>query len=263
MDRRMVVVGLAAAGIGLAVLGASEVPMRLTGVRSVARVGILLPGPPSPEYWDPFRDALRERGWIDGHNLVLEWAIGNADPRQLLVLAGDLVSRGVDVIVADGTPAVLAAREATRSTPIVMSPAADPVLNGLIESLARPGGNITGVSSGAEGTDPRIKRLEFFHRALPHLRSVIAVIDSSSPATAPGLASVRRAAEQLGIKLYVLDATGPDIDLDAAVTAVAPAGADGLLVGTGVLFRGALRIPLVQAAARARLPGHVLRSRVC
>jgi putative ABC transport system substrate-binding protein len=244
----------ATAPAGAVLLSACEAVSWRGAQRRHARVGILVPVAPSQESWDAFRAALRDVGWIEDQNLTLEWAIGGADAPPLPELAANLVNREVDIIVSEGSSAVAAARDASNRVPIVMVAVDDPVRIGLVESLARPSGNVTGLTSGLVGTDVRAKRLELFHAVLPRLQSMIAVIDSSSPATAPGLFTLQTTADRLGIEVFVLDATSASIDLDAAMHAAAPNGADGLLVAGGLLFRGPLRVPLVQATARALLP---------
>ena len=122
------------------------------------------------EFILPFEHELREHGWIDGHNLEIDyrWADGQSDRYEKI--AKDFVDRGVDVIVTAGTSAVAAAKRATKTIPIVFSTAGDPVGTGLVRSLARPGGNVTGLSNGQ--TDLAGKRLDLLRAAVPNLRTL-------------------------------------------------------------------------------------------
>jgi putative ABC transport system substrate-binding protein len=172
----------------------------------VARIGYL--GVASPTFGEPYRkafgDGLRDLGWIEGQNLLVEerFAEGNYD--RLPALAAELVRRKVDVIVASGaTAAIRAAQQATSTIPIVMTVGLDPVEQGLISSVRRPGGNITGV---AWEPDPTIagKHLQFLTDMIPGLRRVGVLFDRAEPATV-----LRTATEQAAVKLgLTLDYVG-------------------------------------------------------
>lgn len=130
------------------------------------------------EFIPPFEQRLRELGWIDGHNIEIDyrWADGRED--RYGKIARDFVGRGVDVIVTAGTPAVIAAKKATRTIPIVFAAAGDPVRTGLVRSLAHPGGNVTGLSNGQ--TDLAGKRLDVLRAAVPGLHELAIIGNRAS-----------------------------------------------------------------------------------
>ena len=161
MNRRTLIAALSSAA-------AWPVVARGQQASKIYRVGILSAGPvPPPKILSAFVDGLRELGWIDGKNIAFEQRYADNNLDRLLDLAADLVRRDVDVIVAAGTLAPLAAERATSSIPIVMTGAGDPLDSGLIASLARPGGNLTGLSLMAP--DLAGKRLELLKELLPTL----------------------------------------------------------------------------------------------
>ena len=145
MDRRDTVLALLA-------LGAAPLAAEAQQAAKVARIGYLSPNlAASPHLRDAFLQGLRDLGYIEGRNVVIEYRGAEGKLERLPALAAELVALKVDVIVASGTLAALAAKHATRTLPIVFSPAGDPVGSGLVTSLARPGGNVTGLSAFAPG----------------------------------------------------------------------------------------------------------------
>jgi putative ABC transport system substrate-binding protein len=193
-----------------------------------------------------FQTKLRELGYIDGQNLVLDVRRAEGDFSRLPALAAELVALRPDVILAVATPAVSAARRATSSIPIVMGPTADPIGSGFIKSLARPGGNITGVS--VMSADLSGKSLEFLAALLPDARR-IAVLRSANPVHTVLLEEVRTAAQGLGLAIVPVIASTA-ADLDAAFATMAKERYDGLVVLADA--RLSARIP--ELAAAARLP---------
>jgi putative tryptophan/tyrosine transport system substrate-binding protein len=137
--------------------------------QKAARIGVLVPANPEP-FWSEFRVGLREQGYIEGQNIAFEFRSAEGKPERLRGLADELVRLKVDIIVAHQTPSVTAARHATTEIPIVMAAAGDPVGTGLISSLVRPGGNITGLSSTSAETGG--KTLELIREVLPSTRRV-------------------------------------------------------------------------------------------
>jgi ABC-type uncharacterized transport system substrate-binding protein len=136
--------------IGLAVLLALSLALAPLAVEAqqAARIGYLtLNLDANPRYHDAFRQGLRDLGYVEGRDVVIEYRDARGKPERLAALAAELVALNVDVIVAPGTLAALAAKRATATTPIVVSTIGDPVADGLVESLARPGGNVTGLSN--------------------------------------------------------------------------------------------------------------------
>jgi putative ABC transport system substrate-binding protein len=177
-----------------------------------------------------FLRGLRERGYVEGQNILIEYRFSEDRNDQLPALAGELVALKVQLIVASGTPASFAARDATRTIPIVMGGiAADPVETGLVASLARPGGNITGMSMMTAPLGG--KRLELLKRTVPGLERVAAFWNPPNPAYGPILKELEAAAPALGLKLQRLEVRTP-ADFDGAFQA-AVKGRAGALIAPG------------------------------
>ena len=187
----------------------------------------------------PFRQALKEAGYVEGQNVAIEyrWAQGQND--QLPELAADLVRRQVTVIAAPGsTPATLAAKAATPTIPIVFEIASDPVQLGLVASLARPGGNITGVTSLNAEVGP--KRLELLHELLPTATVVGLLVNPTNPNLAePTTKNLQAAARTLGLQVHVLHASS-DAELDAVFATLLRVRAGGLVIGADPFFSSRL-----------------------
>jgi len=200
--------------------------------------------------WQAWVAGLREHGYVPGQNLVIEcrWDGGRYDP----ALAAELVSLKVDLIVATGYPRVRAAKETTSTIPIVMVYVADPVASGLVASLARPGGNVTGVSYTA-GPEIAGKHLELLKQVIPKLSRVAVLLDPANPATAVFLRETQAAAQALGLTLQPYEARAPE-EFAGAFVAMTKARADGLLVQTPhpIVFAHPRRI--AELAAQSRLP---------
>lgn len=218
---------------------------------AVPRVGVLSGGPDKTKAVEAFRAGLRELGWIEGQNVVVEYRFGEGDPERLPVLARELIDLRVEVIAAGPTPPALAARNATRSIPIVMMGASEPVELGLVSSLARPGGNITGVSWSVN-LEIIGKNLEILKEVLPRLRKVAVLWSPSSPAQATALKQLAASARSAGVELVVLGVRGAE-EFDDAFAAMAKQRVDALLVVPDALF-GANRARLAMLEARYRLP---------
>jgi ABC-type uncharacterized transport system substrate-binding protein len=196
-----------------------------------------------------FREALHAAGWVEGQNLVLDvrYTSGYA---QLKQLATELVSLKVDVIASLGTPATQAAKEATTKIPIVMESLSDVVASGLVQNLARPGGNLTGVS----GFAPELsgKRLELIREILPKAERIAVLANRSNPVTTSVLRATEAAAQQMRMKLDITDARVRS-DLAPAFEAIRRKRADALvMVADPILFTE--RPLIVELAAKHRLP---------
>src|SRR5258708_5944375 len=181
-----------------------------------------------------FHDGLRETGYVEGRNLAIEyrWAEGRND--RLPALAAELVRRQVSVIVSTSTPAVLAARTATATIPIVFFVAADPVQLGLVTSLSRPGGNLTGVVT--LNVEVAAKRLELLHELVPTATIVALLVNPTSTALAETITrELKAAARTLGLELHVLHASS-EREIDTAFTTLVQLRAGALVIGADALF---------------------------
>jgi putative tryptophan/tyrosine transport system substrate-binding protein len=228
----------------------------------IPRIGYLSGSALSPisDRTNAFRQGLRELGYVEGKNIVIEWrgADGNRDRQR--AFAVELVRLNVDVIVASSGGDTRAAREATTKIPIVMASADDPVKSGFVASLARPGGNITGLSTLSPETSG--KRLELLKEIVPKLSRVAVFGTSSSPGNALALKEIELAATALGVTLQYLDVlTGKDIE--PAFHAAVKGRADAVLEIISGSIRGAYLKQIAELSVKSRLPvmyerpGHV------
>jgi putative tryptophan/tyrosine transport system substrate-binding protein len=198
-----------------------------------------------------FRRGLNGSTFIEGQNVAIEfrWAQNQYD--QLPALAADLVHRRVDVIAATGGPAALAAKAATATIPIVFRIAADPIAAGLVASLSRPGGNVTGVTSLNLEVGP--KRLEFLHELVPSATIMAALVNPTNPSNAEILSrDLQATARLLGLQLHLLHASS-DADIDAGFATLTELRAGGLVIGTDALFTSRNE-KLAALALRYRIP---------
>jgi len=240
--------------IALVALGAVPLATEAQQAAKVARIGYLTPSlGDDPHLLEAFRQGLRDLGYVEGRNLVIEYREAEGKPNRLPALAAELVALKVDVIVAPITSAARAAKQATETIPIVFAASADPVTDGFVTSLARPGGNITGLSLVA----PELvgKRLELLKQAVPGV-SRVAVL------RLPGalgertdkymLEEAETAARALGVRLQLVDVRGP-ADFDRAFSDMTEARAGALTVLPNNMFLRERR-RLVDLAAKNRLP---------
>jgi putative ABC transport system substrate-binding protein len=199
---------------------------------------------------EAFRQGLRELGYVEGKNILIEWRSAEGKADRLPGLAAELVRLKVNVIVTGGTIVTRAAKETTNTIPIVMTQDSDPVLNGIVASLARPGGNITGLSTLAPELSG--KRLELLKETVPKLSRVAVFGTSSNADNAYLLREVDLAAKAFGLQLQYLDVRDPK-DIEPAFRAASKERADGVLVltGTALLSR---RTQVVELAVKSRLP---------
>jgi putative ABC transport system substrate-binding protein len=219
----------------------------------VHRIGALSGGGPTPgrdPFVEAFLEGMRALGYVEGQHLVLEYRGAAGQHERLPALAAELVQRKPEVIVTQGTPAALAAKDATTTIPIVMVGVADAVGSGLVASLARPGGNITGLSLLTPETVG--KQLEFLKDVLPTVSRVAVLSNPANPAHALLVRAVDVAAQRLGVQLHRVEARGPDA-FDSAFAAMTSAHAGALLVLADTLFFEHRR-RLAELAATSRLP---------
>ncbi len=197
----------------------------------IPRVGYLSPGSPSDagrlRRFEALRQGLRELGYVEGQNISLEprWAEGEYD--RYPALLADLVRLNVQVIVAVGGSATKAAQQATRTIPIIMSVVIDPVGSGLVSSLARPGGNVTGLSVMA--SDLVGKQFEMLTQAVPKVSRVALLWNPANPGSAPQLQEAEAAARALGVQVQALEARDPR-EIETAFAAMKEKRAGGLVV---------------------------------
>jgi putative ABC transport system substrate-binding protein len=204
-----------------------------------------------PPLLDAFRQALRELRWIEGQNVAIDYRFAEGSLDRLRDLAAELVRLKVDVIVSLGTQGVTAARKATDTIPIVMIAVRDPVAIGLIASLARPGGNVTGVS-GYAGLEIVAKQLELLKETVPEIRLVAVLSNPTNAYHQLAIKELNVAARSLGVQLQLLEARGPN-EFDGAFAAMAKERAGALLVLSDIMFNGH-GTRLADLAASMRLP---------
>ena len=219
----------------------------------IYRVGILNQGsPPAPgSQPGPFARALRDLGYIEGRNIVIDrrWAEGLNE--RYSSLAAELVALKPDVIVADTTPAIIAAKRATATIPIVMVTPADPVGSGLVESLARPGGNVTGVTSLE--ADLIVKGVEFLHAVVPKAK-LMAVLMSDNPTHPSQVKAIQDAVRGFGLTVLPTMVRSSE-DFEEAFRSMAKQKAEALIVLGGPPFSSsAQRGKLLELAAKTKLP---------
>ena len=205
---------------------------------------------------EAFQQGLRELGYVEGKNILIEWRYAEGKPDRLPALAAELVRLKVDIIVSAGAAVTRAAKEATTTIPIVMTNEADPVGTGVVASLARPGGNITGLST----LSPELsgKQLELLKEVVPRLSSMAVLGTSTNPGYAQTLKEIELAAGALKVKLQYLDVLDPK-DVDAAFRAAIKGRAGALLVlPSSVLI--SQRTQIVKLALKNRLPAIYNRS---
>jgi ABC-type uncharacterized transport system substrate-binding protein len=218
--------------------------------KKVPRIGYLSATSPSvnPTRIEGFRQGLRELGYVEGKNIVIEWRYAEGKPDRFPALAAELVHLKVDVIVTGGPTITPAVKEATTTIPIVMGYDTDPVGSGFVASLARPGGNITGLSA----VFPELsgKRLQLLKEIVPRLSRVVVLGTSTQPGNAQALREVELAGEAL--RMQYLDVLDPK-DIETAFRAASKGRADAVLVLQGAVLNSH-RIQVADLAVKNRLP---------
>jgi putative ABC transport system substrate-binding protein len=205
----------------------------------------------SPDvYYDAFVQGMRELGYVEGKNLVIEWRYAEQKYERLPALAAELVRLNVEVIVTHGSPATQAAQRASASIPIVTAAVIDPVGSGFAASLARPGGNITGLSLITIDASP--KQMELLKLMLPALSRVAVLVDSGNSGHPGILKSLQAAARQVGAKVLPVDARSPE-EIERGFAAVKRDRADAVIILVDSFFVGQRR-QVAEHAARNRLP---------
>jgi putative tryptophan/tyrosine transport system substrate-binding protein len=201
-------------------------------------------------YLAGFHQGLSETGYVEGQNLAIEyrWAEGRYD--RLPALAADLVARKVDVIVASATPGIAAAKGATSTIPIIFLGGGDLVAAGLVASLARPGGNLTGISIFSRELNP--KRLDLLSELVPEAKVIALLVNPNNSGAEPTIRDVQEAAGAKGVQLHTLKA-GSESEIDAAFVGLIQLHADAIVVGSDPFFNSR-REQFVAMAARHAVP---------
>jgi len=245
MRRREFMAGLASAVAWPSAAGAQQPAMPV--------IGYLNPGSPEAFAYlvTAFRKGLGETGYVEGHNVAIEFRWAHDQLNQLPELAADLVRRRVSVIATTGSaPAALAAKAATTTIPIVFATGVDPVANGLVTSLNRPGGNVTGLT----GMSVQLlgKQLGLLHTAVPGAARIAVLVNPANPSNEPFIADAKRTAAVSGLTIELLNAT-TNRDIDAAFASLTPKGVAALLVASDAFFIGR-RVQLVTLAVKYAVP---------
>jgi putative tryptophan/tyrosine transport system substrate-binding protein len=240
--RGSLIVAVAGSALGAAL------PAHAQPSRQMPHIGVLVFTPMAPAVQDGFRQGLRDHGYIEGRNVVVEWRSAEGRTERAKAMAAELVKLKVNVIVAEFTPAVQAAKDATSTIPIVMASAGDPVATGLVASLARPGGNVTGLSNVAAELSG--KRFELLREILPGVARVGLLIHGADPLDKAFVQGTEAAASSAGIQLHVATVPRPE-DLEPALAGMTKAGAAAVIVPANLPVPAHI---IAQSAQRYRLP---------
>lgn len=234
-------------------LAASAAPLAAQAQQaSPPRIGFLAAGSAATtrDWIEAFSRRLRELGWIEGRNIAIEYRYADGRAERFEEIASEFVASKVDMIVTWGTPTVVATKRATSVIPIVFAVAADPVGDGLVVSLARPGGNVTGLST--QHADASAKRLELIREIVPNLRRLAIIANVGNPASVAELKEVQKLAQGLGLDVLIAEVRHAK-DIEPAVKALR-GHADALLVAPDALLNNTERNRLAALTLDARLP---------
>jgi putative ABC transport system substrate-binding protein len=228
--------------------------LRAEAQHKIPRIGYLAADmKANPHFPAAFREGLRDLGYVEGQSIRIEYRSAEGHPERLPALAGELVRLGVEVLVSEGTPPSVAAKNATRTIPIVFVPSADPIGSGLVASLARPGGNVTGLSF--LGPETVAKCLQLLNEAVPGITRAAVLSHPGNPSEVTRkiiLKETEMAGRALGLQLQFLEARGRD-DFEHVFSEMRRARAGGLTVLTSIMFFSE-RQRLVELAAKYKLP---------
>jgi putative tryptophan/tyrosine transport system substrate-binding protein len=234
-----------------AVLLTFSFPAEAQQAKKIPRIGFLGTSPSAiAGRIEAFRQGMRELGYVEGKNIVIEWRYTEEKPERMSELAAELVRLKVDIIITGGPPATRAAKEATNTIPIVMTQDPDPVGNGFVASLARPGGNITGLATLRP--EIRGKQLELLKEIIPKLSRVAVFGTSTAPGHAQSLREVELAAGAFGVKLQYLDVLSPK-DIETTFREASKGRADAVLALNSPVLNSH-RTQVADLAVKNRLP---------
>jgi ABC-type uncharacterized transport system substrate-binding protein len=243
-------------GLALAIPLMATIDLSIAQQRAkIPRVGYLSgsggnPKNPGPQV-EAFQQGLRDLGYVEGRNITVDYRFSDGNPTHEAELARELVRLNVDVIVVGASPAIRAAKEATKTIPIVMTATQDPVATGIVESLARPGGNITGVSRLTRELSG--KRLELLKELVPTVSRVGILLTAESQSSATALKDYETAARALNLHLQALEVRGPTPDFPGAFAAAAK-GRVGAIVTRTTALMGRYSKRIAALAIQNRLP---------
>ena len=249
-SKRCLIGGILACALLLALCPSAKAQQRGT----IPKIGVLssagsaaTPG----SQIEAFRQGLRQLGYIEGTNIVLEYRYAQGEQDRMPTLVTELVQLQVDVLVVTALTAVRAAKRATKTIPTVMVILSDPVATGIVDSLARPGGNITGFTRLTRELSG--KRLELFKEAVPHLSRAVVIWAADSPGSATAFKDYEAAAHALRIPIQSLKMTGPNPDFEIPLRLGAKSSSSGLLSINNALLRRHSK-EIADLAIRSRLP---------
>ena len=246
VDRRTFLGSLAGGVLTAAFVAEAQQAKRLHRIGMIERTSMVI----NTANVDSFRHGLRDHGYVEGDTFVIEYRSADGQDLRFPGLATELVRLKVDLILTRGTPAALAAQQATGTIPVVILGVGDPVGQGLVASLARPGRNITGLSAAVTEIYP--KRVQLLRELVPRAARIAALINMGNPALPPQWKEIEMAARSLGIEPHLLDVRRPE-DLEPAFDAATRHRADALIVGLDTLTQANQR-SIVDLAVKRRLP---------
>ncbi|MBI3371487.1 MAG: ABC transporter substrate-binding protein [Betaproteobacteria bacterium] len=248
-DRRrtlLIALGTGAFAGPLELLGQPQGKLWRVGFLSSRHVDLL----DSDYYYGPFRQGMRELGYVEGRNLVIEWRSAEGDNARLPGLAEELVRLKLDVLITAGTPTTLAVQKTASPIPHVMIGVGDPVGNGLVKSLARPGGNTTGLSNITSELAPKL--LELLRAMLPKVSRLAVLVNRTNVTHVAQLEGIQAAAGRLGVRIVPAEARSPQ-EIESALSAAARQNAGAIIVLLEPLFQQQ-KSQIVELAAKHRLP---------
>jgi putative tryptophan/tyrosine transport system substrate-binding protein len=219
---------------------------------TIRRIGILIPESmlAAGGLLEAFRQGLKEMGWVEGQNIAFEYRSADGKGDALPKIAAELAQLRLDAILAEGTTAIQAAKDATQSIPIIMATSNDPVASGLIATLNQPGGNVTGLS--LQSSQLAGKRLQLLTEIVPKLARLVVLSNPTNSSHAVAVQEMRAAAQSFRVGLGIVEASAPD-KFDSAFAAIAAVRADSLVVLPDAMFFGQHR-QIVARTAASHLP---------
>jgi ABC-type uncharacterized transport system substrate-binding protein len=218
----------------------------------IAKIGVLVAGVPDPQpFWTTFQRAMHDLGYVEGQQVQFEYRSAEGDRNRLKELAADLVRDNVDIIVTFQTPTVTAAKQATQSIPIVMASAGDPVGTGLVASLARPGGNVTGMA----GVTAELagKSVELIHQIIPSSKQVAALCNGPDPFSKPFLNHIQAGGKAAGVAIKPIILNSSD-QLDIAYSSMSNEHVDAVVVQPSLPTRRTAQLALQHHVPAVSVP---------